>query len=257
MKKTMKYFMGVLLIATILSHAASAVFSFDTILLEGLSLDKNMLSISEESFSSEVSFEEIIELVNSKDDSLEQNEINNRALLLTKLHFEKMVASVMDLWTGSEIGLDRMATSALEVQKAITEDYAEEIVEKQVKQKKAVVESNVKKEAAPNASQNQSEVEAWKQGEYLGTFSITAYCPYEDSWGSMTATGVRAKEGVTIAVDPKVIPYGTKIYIEGVGIRVAQDCGGLVKGNKIDLYFETIEAMNNWGLQKRDIWIVE
>lgn len=74
---------------------------------------------------------------------------------------------------------------------------------------------------------------------YIGNFKLTAYCPcYKCSggYGSNTATGVRAQEGVTIAVDPRIIPYGTKVYIENVGYRIAQDCGGAIKGKKIDIY---------------------
>lgn len=55
----------------------------------------------------------------------------------------------------------------------------------------------------------------------------------------ITATGTTAKEGRTIAVDPKVIPYGTKVYIDGWGYRIAEDCGGGIKGNHIDIYVDS------------------
>lgn len=90
-------------------------------------------------------------------------------------------------------------------------------------------------------------------------FTITAYCPcYEcsEQWGRQTSTGAIATEGRTVAVDPSVIPYGTKIEIEGVGIRIAEDCGGAIKGNKIDLYFESHEETERWGVQERNIKIL-
>jgi 3D (Asp-Asp-Asp) domain-containing protein len=57
----------------------------------------------------------------------------------------------------------------------------------------------------------------------------------------VTATGMRAGNGV-IAVDPKVIPLGSRVYIPGYGIGVAGDTGGAIKGNKIDLGFDDIKT---------------
>lgn len=54
----------------------------------------------------------------------------------------------------------------------------------------------------------------------------------------MTSTGVIAEEGKTIAVDPTVIPYGSKVLING-NEYVAEDCGGAIKGNKIDIFVES------------------
>jgi 3D (Asp-Asp-Asp) domain-containing protein len=80
----------------------------------------------------------------------------------------------------------------------------------------------------------------------------TAYCPCEEcseGYGTMTATGTTATEGRTIAVDPKVIPYGTNVLI-GDRLYVAEDCGGLIKGNKIDIYFDNHKKVENFGKQK-------
>ena len=83
-------------------------------------------------------------------------------------------------------------------------------------------------------------------GYYAGTFYCTAYCPcYEcsEGYGNMTATGVRARAYHTIAVDPRVIPYGARVTIDGI-TYVAEDCGGGVNGRHIDIYFDThYEAM--------------
>lgn len=79
----------------------------------------------------------------------------------------------------------------------------------------------------------------------LGTFFITHYCNCSICCGQYagkgtTSTGAKLQAGKTIAVDPSVIPYGTEVLINGE-TYVAQDCGGGVKGNHIDIYCETHE----------------
>ena len=54
----------------------------------------------------------------------------------------------------------------------------------------------------------------------------------------MTSTGIQATEGMTVAVDPAIIPYGSKIKINGK-VYIAQDCSGVIKGNKIDVFVES------------------
>jgi 3D (Asp-Asp-Asp) domain-containing protein len=76
--------------------------------------------------------------------------------------------------------------------------------------------------------------------EYIGRFLLTAYCPCEyctdGDW--ITATGTKATEGRTVAVDPTIIPYGTEIFIAGKKY-IAEDCGGVIKGKRIDVFFES------------------
>lgn len=88
--------------------------------------------------------------------------------------------------------------------------------------------------------------------EHSYTFKITAYCPCSECngpWsGGATATGVKAQQGRTIAVDPRVIPYGTKVLIGGHEF-VAEDCGGAIKGARIDLYLSSHTRCNSWGVR--------
>ena len=73
----------------------------------------------------------------------------------------------------------------------------------------------------------------------------------------ITSTGTKPKWG-TIAVDPSVIPYGTKVYIPQFGKTfIAEDCGGAIKGNKIDIYMNDESTVNNWGRKTIDIYIVK
>ena len=74
---------------------------------------------------------------------------------------------------------------------------------------------------------------------------------------TITSTGTTPKWG-TIAVDPKVIPYGTKIYIPCFDeVFVAEDCGSAIKGNKIDIFMDNEKSMNDWGRQNIEIYLLE
>ena len=101
--------------------------------------------------------------------------------------------------------------------------------------------------------------------KYLGIFEITGYCNDEKCTGKnigdkgygITKSGKIAKWG-TVAVDLKVIPLGTKLKIEGFGNTfIANDIGGAIKKNKIDIWFPTHQDALNFGRQKRKVWIVK
>lgn len=99
----------------------------------------------------------------------------------------------------------------------------------------------------------------------LGTFNLTAYCACEKCCGKapghpgygITASGARVQEGVTIAADTRVIPMGSRVYIEGVGERVVQDRGGGVKGNRIDIYFASHQAALQFGRKNRSVYLIK
>lgn len=78
----------------------------------------------------------------------------------------------------------------------------------------------------------------------------TGYTPGPESCGDsadgITATGHRAQKGIA-AVDPRVIPLGTLLYVEGYGYARALDVGGAIKGNKIDLCFDHVPQAMRWG----------
>lgn len=90
-------------------------------------------------------------------------------------------------------------------------------------------------------------------------YTITAYCPCEKCCGKtdgITASGVKAVQGVTVAADTRKLGFGTKIYIDGVGERIVQDTGSAIKGKKIDLYFENHQEAWNFGRQTRQVTIL-
>ena len=80
------------------------------------------------------------------------------------------------------------------------------------------------------------------------------------SGGTITAMGlpaVRNPNGIsTIAVDPSVIPLGSKVYIPGYGYAIASDTGGAIKGNIIDLFMNSEQACLNWGRRPVTVYII-
>lgn len=94
---------------------------------------------------------------------------------------------------------------------------------------------------------------------------ITAYCPCEvccGRWahyngGGWTASGARARAGVTVAVDPGVVPLGSRVWIEGIGWRIAHDTGSAVKGRHVDVYMNGHMEAARFGVQRRMVVAVE
>lgn len=98
---------------------------------------------------------------------------------------------------------------------------------------------------------------------FLGEFTLTAYCPGRCCCGKWangyTATGTLATEGRTIAVDPDIIPYGTHILLiwpDGTQHSyIAEDCGGGVNGNHIDVFFNSHQAARVFGVQSAMVYL--
>lgn len=105
----------------------------------------------------------------------------------------------------------------------------------------------------------------------LGEFQLTAYCscvhccgywatirPVDELGNPIvyTASGEIAQQGVTIAVDPSIIPYGTEVKI-GDHIYVAQDTGGAIDNNRIDVYFDNHQEALLFGMQTEEVFVKE
>ena len=102
------------------------------------------------------------------------------------------------------------------------------------------------------------------RGVYAGkrtmTMVATAYDPGPGSCGKYadgkTCNGKRAGYGI-VAVDPKVIPLGTKLFVPGYGYGIAADVGGAIKGNRIDLGYNSRSGALKWGKKQVQVRIVE
>ena len=103
----------------------------------------------------------------------------------------------------------------------------------------------------------------------LGTFKLTAYCACQKCCGSYAldrpvdengnvivygSIGVRLEAGVSIAVDPRVIPYGTQVVINGHTYK-AHDTGGNIVGNRIDVYFDNHQEAWDFGTQYAEVFV--
>ena len=92
-------------------------------------------------------------------------------------------------------------------------------------------------------------------------FKATAYTHTDAGCDMTTSTGTTVRHG-TVAVDPKVIPYGTRMFIvtnDGAyiyGVATAEDCGSAIKGNRLDLYFSTSSACFRFGIRNCTVYFL-
>ncbi|MGD6778894.1 3D domain-containing protein [Sutcliffiella horikoshii] len=94
---------------------------------------------------------------------------------------------------------------------------------------------------------------------YTAGYESTGKNPGDPSYG-ITYSGLKVKRDLysTIAADISVFPIGTILFIPGYGYGVVADIGGAIKGNKIDLYYDTVdEVFNDWGKQTIDVYIIK
>lgn len=92
----------------------------------------------------------------------------------------------------------------------------------------------------------------------MGRFKLTAYCPCcrcSKGYGRSTVSGKSARSNHTIAVDTSVIDLGSKVKI-GKKTYTAEDCGSGVNGDHIDIFFDTHEEVEDFGLKHKNVWVV-
>lgn len=116
-----------------------------------------------------------------------------------------------------------------------------------------------------NSTQNEltnieSDIKTLQQNKvaYVGKYKITYYCACKKCCGKdngITASGAKAKEGVTVAADTSKLPFGSKIYIKGIGWRTVQDRGGAIKGNRLDIYISSHNNPMPYNVQTLDVWV--
>ncbi len=167
-----------------------------------------------------------------------------------------------------------LATEGEAVQTAKTKIAAKEKAEKEAAEKaaaeKAAAEKAAKEQAVREA-QAAAEKEATEQAaaqaattQPVGQTFIMESTAYSSDpadtlgGGTVTATGQNLLTNpMAVAVDPNVIPLGTRLYVEGYGEAIASDTGGAIKGNIVDVHFSTYEQCIQWGRRQVKVTILE
>ncbi|MEH7169815.1 LysM peptidoglycan-binding domain-containing protein [Priestia megaterium] len=147
------------------------------------------------------------------------------------------------------------------------EQAAQEQTQKEQEQAQVAAQEQAQKEQAAQqqqqAAQQQQQQQQQSQQQASGksmTVEATAYTANCAGCSGTTATGVNLKSNPNqrvIAVDPSVIPLGSKVYVEGYGQAVAADTGGAIKGNRIDVFVSSDSAAQDWGRRSVKITVID
>ena len=107
-------------------------------------------------------------------------------------------------------------------------------------------------------AEEKKEAEENSKGQFLGTFKCTYYTGAADEGGNITALGTPVTPWYTVAVDPRVIPLGSKIRIEGYdGIFYCADTGSAIKGSILDIAVGSKSEASNLGVQYHKVYLVK
>ncbi|ASS74937.1 hypothetical protein CIG75_08040 [Tumebacillus algifaecis] len=157
-----------------------------------------------------------------------------------------------DMYTGTE----KVLTSGVEGKAKITTKIVFENGKEVDRKEDRTVVNDPVNQVVTYGTQQRPIVVASRSGANLTASKVLTMAASAYSMpGGRTATGGSAGQG-TIAVDPSVIPLGTKMYIEGYGYGVASDVGGAIKGNRIDLHFDTREQALQFGRRAVQVYIL-
>jgi|SRR5680860_14583 len=198
--------------------------------------------------------------------SLETEKITNKIEIVdTEIPFDtqyvesdKLLPGKSEIQKKGENGILRQVIKTFEVGGQISDQQVQSSFEfksprlevilrnsKPVPKKKVIIQK-----PSPTAIEN-LELDKMKISLTL-TVEATAYT----YTGNKTATGVEPREGL-IAVDPKVIAMGSKIYVQGYGYAIAADTGGAILGNRIDVFFPTLRQCIDWGRKSVQVYVLQ
>lgn len=204
-----------------------------------------------------ISAKDLNEVVNNV--YLFRNIMSSEADIIEQLRFEKeeydrICRKSEEKKDEIESTKDRISTEQQQLEKSLEEN---KVLLEKVKGEKSEIQnllSEIKKRIAQIQPPGLTLVGEWDM-------VATGYYAFgrggnDINGNGITAIGLRARKGI-VAVDPRIIPLGTKIYVPGYGEALAADTGGWIKGNRIDLCFESKEECYRFGRRKIKIYLVE
>jgi len=209
---------------------------------------------------------EVLRVVSEKPAIDEKIMIGTADIGLTQLQLEAEVARLEE----ERISAARRDAEKEESkrQEAAKKDAERKLAERAEAERKAAAEQPAQTrtasvEAPATAVESAGTISGYEYSKMI-VMSATAYtADYAstgknpgDAYFGITASGTTARVGA-VAVDPKVIPLGTALYIEGYGYATAEDTGGAIKGNKVDLFFDTAWEVDVFGRQQLKVYVLE
>ncbi|MFE4242454.1 LysM peptidoglycan-binding and 3D domain-containing protein [Peribacillus butanolivorans] len=168
---------------------------------------------------------------------------------------DKYHVSVNDLKSWNGLSLDTIHPKQELVIKPVTNKDEAVSVKPEQNSEPAAPANKSEKEKTTSKSQatNQSDIEKEI------TVRATAYTADCQGCSGTTATGIDLKanpDAKVVAVDPSVIPLGSKVYVEGYGYATAEDTGSAIKGNRIDIFIPNEQDALNWGVKNVKIQVL-
>lgn len=224
----------------------SKIMKFDNGIMSKLKNDQQVISNQKQKLVAE----------NNRLQTLRLNSQNTLAKLNSDVKEQKQLLANASAKEKELIAADMRAKEAAKARAdAIAQASAQKTVASRV-----MVASNSSSSSSSSSSRSSENSISVSRGTSTSTPSVeastitvqaTAY-----TGGGYTASGRQAAEGV-IAVDPTVIPMGSRVYVDGYGYAIAADTGGAIQGNIIDLYFSSQSACENWGRRTVTVHILK
>lgn len=234
--------------------------------IDKLNAQRNsVLSVITENENSLISYS--VDIINSSNPSIDQlkSAVSSLNEILPQLSVDSVINTAKTaINTGNSKIQQIEAQQKAAQEKAAQEKAAQQKAAQEQAQKEAQQSSNVSSNnntsnnnSSSNSNNGSSSSNNSPTNGYKKVLSMTATAY---TGGTLTAMGlkpVRNPNGIsTIAVDPSVIPLGSKVYIPGYGYAIASDTGGAIKGDIIDLYMNSESACNSWGRRPVTVYIV-
>lgn len=197
-----------------------------------------------------------VEAPSMETEIVEKETVQNLSASLVELSKDNQAITLVK----EDIAKKEAAAKKAAEEKAAKEAAEKAAAEKAAKEKEAAEKQAAEEAAAAEAAEQEAATSSTPAGGRTITMESTAYSsdPADAlGGGSVTATGQNLLTNpMAVAVDPSVIPLGTRLYVEGYGEAYAVDTGSAIQGNIIDVHFSTAAQCYSWGRRTVQVTIL-